>query len=141
MKTEKILFGILIIGVILKLLHIPGGSIVVVSVLLLLTLMYLLFSFYFFRDTTTKQQNIILSIISGLCLSLTTIGVLFVLMQWNGGYNMLLPGIITAFMVLIPACILFFKSTETGLKTYYKNMFIRAGILFITSATMGLLLT
>ncbi|MXN91080.1 hypothetical protein GR160_07540 [Flavobacterium sp. Sd200] len=135
MKTETVLFSIALTGVILRFLHLPGGSMLLVTALTVLALLYLPFSFYFFCDKTIKQQNLPLSIVAGILLSVTVIGILFVLMHWPGGANMLLVGNVASTAMFIPSLILL-VTTDTQLNKYYRNMLIRTSALLIISGIM-----
>lgn len=81
MKTEKILAGLFLIGVIFRLMHWPGGYIAIIISLGILSLLYFPFGFYFLSGKTFKDQVIGLSAVAGMFLSTPVIGILFALMR------------------------------------------------------------
>lgn len=132
MKTEKTLTFIFLTGIILKLIHWPGGSLLVIMSLSLLSLLYFPASFYFFRDKDFKTQNLIFSIVSGLFLSIAPIGIMFKLQFWPGSKDILNMAIISTPTILIISYFLKSKSPD-HLITYYKNQIRRSIVLtFIT---------
>lgn len=138
MKTEKALTIVFLIGLLFKFLHWPGTGPLLVISLSTITMLYFPAAFYFFCDQVIKRQNLLLSIVSGLFLSLIPLGILFKIMYWPGGQFYLLIGTVTAPIIL--AIIYFLKSkTADDLKTYYKNMFLRTSIL--TALTIVFYLT
>ena len=138
MRTEKGLTIAFLIGLIFKYLHWPGGGLILVISLSTMAILYCPGAFYFFSDKTIKKQNLALSIISGFFLAIIPIGVLFKLQYWPGAQVNLLVGAVTAPIIL--GVTLFLKSKAADdLKTYYKNMTIRA--VTLTTLTVLLYLT
>jgi len=132
MKTEKILSIIFLIGIILKISHIPGGGVLSILSLLPLAICYLFFGFYFFCDKTIKKQNLVLSIISGIFFSLVPLGIVFKVHWWNGGYIYLVIAMFTTPIIFFVTYYL--KIKETGeLVKYYDNMINRGLILTMLS--------
>jgi len=138
MRTEKLLSVIFLVGLVFKLLHWPGSGILLVLSLSTISILYFPAAFYFFSDKDIKRQNLVLSIVSGLFLSLIPLGILFKIMYWQGSQFFLLMGTVTApiFFVII---YLYKSQIKDDLKTYYKNLIRRTGIL--TSLTILFYLT
>jgi hypothetical protein len=113
-------------------MHWPGAGVLMVLSLLGLALCYFPFGFYFFSDKNFKTQNIGISVVFGWMLSISIIGILFKLMFWPGSAAMLIIGATVSVILAGVAVILFTKSTEL-LKNYYKNLLIRATVLFTLS--------
>jgi Na+/proline symporter len=130
MKTERILIGIFVLALLLKLLHIPGSNIMLILSSGCMALLYLTGPFYLFRDRPGKEQNRLVSNIAGLCFPIMTIGILFRLMHWPGGKFYLLLGMISGLILLLLIYQLKSKSTE-NLVNYYKHMMFRTVILTV----------
>src|ERR1700751_1113349 len=96
MKTEKTIGIIFLAGLILKVLHLPLGSVTVVLALGALGVLYFPAAFYFFCDKTIEKQNLGLSIVAGLLLAMVPVGILFKLQYWPGAQVYLLAGAIAA---------------------------------------------
>lgn len=140
MRTEKTLAVIFLIGLVLKLFHVPGEGILAVLVLSIIAMLYFPGAFYFFSDKDINRQNLPLSIVSGLFLALIPIGILFKTMYWPGGQTYLLVGSIAAPIIL--AIVIFLKSrAPEELKTYYKNMVQRTSVLAVLSLVFYLIPT
>ena len=136
MKTEKTLFAFFIIGVIIKFTTIPGSAITLVISLGTLSLLYLPGAFYFFSDKNIKTQNLPLSIIGGLFLSLTPMGILFKLLYWPASFMILTTAIASACILLLVAIILKLNTDASSLQTYYKNIILRTSILTTLSIAL-----
>lgn len=133
MKIEKTFVVLAIIGVIFKLLDWPGSGIFMIISLTFLSMLYFPGAFYFFADKSMKRQNTPLSIVAGLVLSITTIGMLFRFMYWPGGAPILFIGLVGIPFVL--GGILFLKSkAPEELATYYRNMVTRTSVLLILAS-------
>jgi hypothetical protein len=130
MRTEIGLSITIFLGLLIKYLHWPGGGVVIVFAFSLLAMLYFPGGFYFFSDKKIKNSNLALSIISGMFLSITLVGILFKIQYWPGANVNLKVGCITAPILL--AVIIFMKSKAAeNLNTYYKNMMTRTGVLSI----------
>ncbi len=135
-KIELILGVIAIIGIVLKLFHIPGGAALTILSLLTLSVFYYVFSFALFngirlRDIFKKEAyketniwRIIGAIVIGWDLSIVIIGGLFKLQSWPGGNLELLIGLVIAIIILIIAMIFYLKNKAE----YYKRIAIRIAI-------------
>ena len=138
MKTEKGLFISFIIGLLFRyILHLPGASLLIVISLSLLATLYFPAAFYFFCDKKIKKQNLPLSIISGLFLSIISIGILFKIQYWPGANFHLLIGTVTAPIILGVTYFLKKKASDE-LKTYFKNMTVRLVTLSILTILLYL---
>lgn len=130
MRTEITLTIIFLLGLILHFSGVTGGSLIILIALSLLSLLYFPFAFYFFSDKSIKRQNLALSIIAGLFLFVIPNGILFKLLHWPGGVQMLMVSIPSTLILLIVTFSLKTKAAEE-LKTYYKNLFMRTAVLLI----------
>jgi hypothetical protein len=135
MKTEKTLLIIVIVASLLKMFHIPGGSIFLVLSLLGLALCYFPFGFYFLSDKSYKE-NTLTSVLFGWLLSVCFIGILFRIMHWPGAMIMNIVGTMSALPLSIFAYSKY-KSSNQENKVYFRNLLIRSTILFIVSLVMS----
>lgn len=136
MKTEKIFASIFLAGVLFKFMHWPGGGVLIVLTLSFLAILYMLGAFYFFSDKTIKQQNLPLSIVSGIFLSFSVLGVMFKLQYWPGSQAILFLASISALVLLIVTFRLKSKAPEE-LMGYYKNMMQRTTVLTILAVMLS----
>jgi len=128
MRTEKLLAVLFLIGLAFRFLHWTGASTLIVISLSTISILYFPAAFYFFCDKVIKRQNLPLSIVSGLFLSLIPLGILYKIMYWQGGHFFLLIGTVTV-PIFLAITYLLKSKTKDDLKTYYKNLILRTGIL------------
>jgi len=128
MKTEKAFTIFFLLGLILKFLHCPGATVLLTISLLAISILYFPAAFYFFCDKIVERQNLLLSLISSTFLSIVPVGILFKIMNWEGGQHILIIGLVAAPMLFVVTCFLRFKKPDY-LATYYKNMFWRTSVL------------
>lgn len=132
MKTEKVLFGIFIIGLIFKYNLWPGGSVLVLFSLLGIAFCYFPLGFYIINDKPVFKKKLGLSILYGWLLSIALIGIIFKIMFWPGAGPMLVIGGVSLIPLLIVAIILNNKSDEES-RVFNKNLLIRTSIVaFLT---------
>lgn len=130
MKTETILATCMLVGLILKGSNIPGGNIVTIVAITFMAIVYFPFGFYFFSDRYLNNQNILLSIVSGMFLSVAVIGILFHLMNWPGANTMLIIGLVSIFPVLVISWLQKTKNKEERLTHYYNRLLLRQFLIF-----------
>lgn len=139
MRTEKALGVVLVISLIMKLFHIPGGSALCVLSLLTLSFLYFPFGFYFLCDKKIDNKTSGFSILTGFLLTSLLMGCLFNIMHWPGGFIILLIGILSCLPIVIISYLNYTKPKQEEHITYYKNVFIRE-IVFIIFGIATLLL-
>ena len=135
MKTEKTLLIIVVLASLLKMLHIPGGSVLLVLSLLGLALCYFPLGFYFLSDKSYKE-NTLTSVLFVWLLSVCFIGIMFRIMHWPGAMIMNIVGTMSALQLSIFAY-LKHKSSNQENRVYFRNLLIRSIILFIVSLVMS----
>ncbi len=142
MKTaEKVLVGIITIGFVLKLLHVPGGSVALILSLSLLSLFYFAASYFLYNPTNilivdgisykkTDTMKVLLAVLTGMSMPVALIGLLFRLMHWPGAAVMLFVGVVTIAPIAIANLILFLKRKDD----FFRQVAIRTVIVAILSA-------
>lgn len=135
MKTEKTLLIIVILASLLKILHIPGGSVLLLFSLLGLALCYFPFGFYFLSDKSFKE-NTLTSLLFGWLLSTCFIGIMFRLMHWPGAMILNIVGAMSALPLSIFAYSKYKKYNQENI-VYFRNLLIRSTILFIVSLVLS----
>ncbi len=141
MKKEAVLLSLFILALILKYLHVPGSNLFLVLALITTAMIYCFFGFYLFSDKNLEHQNLLFSILAGIFLSFSIIGILFKSMCWIDEYNFSFTGLsITSILFAISIVLRFFSSDH--LLEYHKKMLLRTGIftaisfiLYFTPAT------
>lgn len=137
MKKFELILGLLaILGIILKLLDIPGNGILTVLVLCTLSMLYFFFGFALFNDIRlrdifknasykdTNAKRIIGAIGLGFALSLVTIGGLYKLQFWPGASMQLMVGLAITGLIMLIAAIFYFRNKAD----YYTRVFKRIAI-------------
>ena len=150
-KIEFIVGLIAILGIILKIFHIPGNSILTVLVFLTLAMFYYVCSFALFngiklRDIfkkvsykDTNAKRIIGAVGLGWAISLIIIGGLFKLEFLAGADFQLLTGLVTIGLILLIAIIFYFRSKAAYYKRIFKRIAIYGGlglILYLTPSSV-----
>lgn len=125
MKTEKILAVIVVIGLILKFFHIPGGNILTILSMMVISFFYFPLGFYFLSDKKIDNRTVGFSVLSGFLLSTLVMGCLFKLMSWTGAMVVLSVGIISCLPIAFIAYRKFTTQKEGEHSHYYKNIVIR----------------
>jgi len=141
MKKFEIIVGVIaIIGISLKIIHIPGGSILTGLALMTLSIFYYVFSFAFFngiklrnilkkvsyKDTNAKR--IVGAIGVGWCISLIIIGGNCKLQLWPGAVILLLTGLLFTGIILLIAIFFYFRSKAEYYKRIFKRFLIYGGL-------------
>ena len=140
MKKAEIILAILaLIGILLSVLHIPGGNILTVLTMTILSMVYFCLSFALLNGLgfrgMIKNDNykaisalrMVGAVLSGIVFSIAIIGILFRWMMWPGAGAMLLVSIPGFLIMLIIVLIKYFTKKEL----FYRNMLIRIVIIGI----------
>ncbi len=127
MRVEFFLLLVIAIGVFFKIMHWPSGDLWVLLSLLALSGCYFTGPLLLY-DITRERQDIGLSAFAGMCFSLVPIGVLFKILSWPGGGNILLIGTLGTLAVLVLALYNYLRGKAVW-KIYYRNILIRAVLL------------
>lgn len=134
--TEKILGLFALMGIILIVATIPGGSTFTILGLGLLSMLYFYFGFAFFngiraRDMFKKSSykdikaiRVVGAIAAGMLLSTVVIGIMFKIMMWAGASAMLLIGFLPVLIIGIISVIKYSSNKDS----YYKRILLRAVI-------------
>ena len=152
MKKFEFIVGLFaILGIILKVFHVPGGSILAALVFSTLSMFYYVFSFALFngirlRDIfkkvsykDTNAKRIIGAVGLGWAISVIIIGVLFKLQFWAGADFQLLTGLVTIGVILLIAIIFYFRSKAEYYKRIFKRIAIYGGLglmLYLTPSSV-----
>ncbi|MCU4166090.1 hypothetical protein [Carboxylicivirga caseinilyticus] len=125
MKKIELILGIIVfIGFLMYLFLVPGSTLLILLSLGLLTIFYYVFSILLFNKIELKQNisaktfkgisklRIIISIASGLALSLTCGGILFRILHYPGAKKLLFLGLIATLIVLITSIIKFVRDKD-----------------------------
>ena len=135
-KTEIILGAIAIIALTIQLLNLPGGGILTVLTLSTVSTMYMFLSFALFNDIRLRKifkkdsykgistTRILGAILTGLALSITTIGLLFKFQSWPWASFPLRFGLFGLLIGLIVGLIKYQRTKSD----YYTKIFKRIAI-------------
>ncbi|RYJ43197.1 hypothetical protein [Flavobacterium beibuense] len=134
-KAELILAILILTGIVLSVLHLPGGAMLLVLTMPVLSMMYLCLGFALLNGIPLKNESykglstmrIVGSVLSGIVFSIALIGILFVWMMWPGASVMLLSSIAGLLIMLIVVLIKYF----TKKNLFYRNMLIRIAVIGI----------
>ncbi len=126
MKTELSLWSVVLCGLVMRIFNVSANAVVLLIALMGLSLLYLFGSFYFLK--TDRQQNSMLSIFSGIALSIVSIALLFKVLFWSGAYMMSIVAFAGLLVAFITAVILNGMPKASDKKLYYHRMIWRLGI-------------
>lgn len=138
-KAEIILAVLTLVGILLSVLHIPGGNILAVLTMTILSMVYFCLSFALLNGLgfrgMIKNDNykaisalrMVGAVLSGIVFSTAIIGILFRWMMWPGAGAMLIVSIPGFLIMLIIVLIKYFTKKEL----FYRNMLIRIVIIGI----------
>ena len=126
MKTELSLWSVVLCGLVMRIFNVSANAVVLLIALMGLSLLYLFGSFYFLK--TDRQQNSMLSIFSGIALSIVSIALLFKVLFWPGAYMMSIVAFAGLLVAFIIAVILNGMPKASDKKLYYRRMIWRLGI-------------
>ena len=98
---ERIAWGLALVGLVFRLLHWPFGGLLTVLGFSLVATLYFPLGWILFGGASRKDQLLPLSVITGLVLSLTAIGMLFKLQLWPGAEFNLMMGLAGCLVVVV----------------------------------------
>jgi len=128
MKTERVFTCLFVIAYVMKFLHLAEAGLFMLLVTTILSALYLLGGFYFFSDESIKKQNLPFSIVAGICLAFAPQAILQKVQYWPDAQLYLAISIVVCLAIFVVAYILK-RKTKEELKTYYRNMLYRSGVL------------
>ena len=135
--AEKIIIVLALVGTLFKLFLVSGGGLIVVVSYTALSTLYFYFGFALFNNIRLRHVfkkesyvgvssgRIIGGIAMGISFSICLIGMLFKVQYWPGEGVMLMAGMFTGVLVLIPSIFKFLKNREE----YYKKALVRGSVL------------
>lgn len=135
---EKVLVGLTMLGLVVKLLHWPGGAMLIILGLGILAMFYPIAAYFLFSPVKyaqlegfavnkTSPGRVVLSLGTGLCLPVGVIGLLFKMMHWPGAAVMLLIGLVT----IVPIAIVSLVRYAGDKEDFYKQIAIRTVIVAV----------
>jgi len=138
MKRFEIILGIgVLVALLFKVLHFPGGSLLLTITLMSLASIYLFWGFALFNNISDENAfnksaysgistlQIVFSIVVSSALSAVCMGILFKIQHWPGAVAILLSGLIVVFAVGIIALIRYLGSKCD----FYKMILFRIAII------------
>ena len=145
-KTEKVILAIIIISIVMKLLHLPFSSALLLLTISTTSLIYFYLGFALFNGIRVQNifkkssykgisaKRIIGAIGTGYALSISIIGILFMLMQWPGANKILVVGM-TGLIIIAITC---FIKTKRDKDSYYLGI-LRRVVFFSVICSISLL--
>lgn len=142
MKNTMISFGVLgtlllVLGVLFKTVHLPGGSIGLSLGTLLIVFGFLPLFFYSTYKEQLEKKNGLLTIVAYLTIACWILGALFRMQHWPGREGILLIAQVLFIVVLLPVYLIgvFKKAKETKTNVVYVVFIIGVGLstLFMSS--------
>ncbi|MFT4521532.1 MAG: hypothetical protein ACI8ZN_000469 [Bacteroidia bacterium] len=133
-KIERVLIVPFLIGIVLYLFNLPGGSFIVVLSLGLLSMFYFSCSVPLFNEDPLKSASVMnIGVCIGIGLSLSTLimGILFKLMMWKSDFELLLSGVV-GLAISMTAAIYWIKKDNNVIFKRLAKRVIPFGILGLT---------
>lgn len=124
----------LVIGLILKFLHLPGASIMLVLGVGVASLFFLPLVFTLKAKEKQRTQEKITLIIGGICCSVISLSILFKVQHWPFANVMLILAMLTLLLVFVPVYLINgVRNPETKVNTITSSMMIvlGCGLMFI----------
>lgn len=111
-NTEFVLLFLVILAMILKQFHLNGSDLLLLVSLLSLANLYLFFGITstlpitekaspYLTDKPLSKPETTTLLVSGISISIVLVGILFEVLKWGGGANMLVIGLTTGVLTLI----------------------------------------
>jgi len=133
---EKIVLGIVVLALVLKVFGIVGGGALVVLSLSLLSVLYMFFGWWLFKEKKNNVNRIGLSIAAGFGLSSGATGLMYKLQCWPGAGSMLTVAVVFVVSLFFIFLVLYLGKGDVLKKNYDRLMMLRigtsAGLLLIT---------
>ena len=142
-KSEKILWGVFVIGILFKIMKWPGAGILTITSLGLVSSFYLYLGIGIFNNLTLKAMfskdsyqykhrfNLLFGAIFGIVLAALVIGFLFKFMLWPGANVLLILGLFSLlFSLLMYGLLLKKKKVNLAKSSFYRIVLI--GILSLS---------
>lgn len=138
-KLERTLIALSVVSIIFELSSITGGAFLSMISLMLLCFFYYIFSFALFNNIGFREMfkkssyqgistlRIVGSVLTGLVLPAILIGILYNVLGWFGGNNLIIAGIVPCVIVLAVAAVKFTKNKDV----FYQNVILRVGLICV----------
>lgn len=128
---EKVLWSVVLLGLLLKIFHLPFSSLFLVLGLSTLSMSYLFAGWFMFASPTRKDQDTATSILTGLALSVLVLGLLFKVQVWPFASFYLLLSI--PFTGVMLAVLIITRRGKPELNRYYNAMTLRTAPLLLAA--------
>lgn len=136
-QLERILWGIVLLAILLKVFHLPLASFLLIISMSLLNLVYFFLSWLLFPQPTRKDQIVTLSIVAGLFLCVGQIGLLFKIQQWPmSAFYLILGG---AGLVILTVLIILIRTSRSDLADYTGGLLRRTLPMLVVCVLLYLL--
>jgi len=131
---EKILWIAVVLGLLLKVLHLPFSSLLLILGLSILSMSYLFAGWFMFATPTRQDQDTTTSILTGIALSVMVLGLLFKIQVWPmASFFLLLSIPFTGVMLVV---LLITRNSKPELKRFYSAMTIRTVPILVAALVM-----
>jgi hypothetical protein len=136
-KLERILIALSAVSIVFEFLSINGGALLTMISLMLLCFFYYIFSFALFNNISFREMfrkasyrgistlRIVGSVLTGFVLPVVLTGILYNVLGWIGGDNLVIAGILPCAVVLAIAAYKFFRSRDG----FYQDVLWRIGLI------------
>jgi len=136
-KSERILFALVCLALVLEVMLIPGSGILLVLSFNALACVYMFGGLFLFNGiplrrvfregafSEVSKGKVVGAMGAGVALSLTTIGLLFRFQSWPGADFLLATGLLLLLVVLIIGAVKYLQSKTS----YYMGIFLRASVI------------
>lgn len=111
-NIEKILILLFCIAIVCRFINFPGSVVLITFLSICLCIGYLFFSWYLFKEKHTNEQNITVSIIAGLFLSTSLLGIVFKINIWPGSRVIQCPSLFVIGILIVTLAIMHINNNK-----------------------------
>lgn len=121
--------NLMLIGALLKVLHMPGASIVLTLSIFLFCFIFLPLALYSNYSVQDEKKNVWLYIVTFIVFFVSILGALFKILHWPGASIFLVFGILSPFMLFLPVYL--YQTRKPKSKSVRNNLAVMFGLTFL----------
>lgn len=121
--------NLMLIGALLKVLHMPGASIVLTLSIFLFCFIFLPLALYNNYTSQDEKKNVWLYVVTFIVFFVCILGALFKILHWPGASIFLLFGILSPFVLFLPVYL--YQTRKPKSKSLRNNLAVMFGLTFL----------
>ncbi len=121
--------NLMLLGALLKVLHMPGASIVLTLSIFLFCFIFLPLALYNNYTSQDEKKNVWLYIVTFIVFFVCILGALFKILHWPGASVFLVLGILSPFVLFLPVYL--YQTRKPKIKSIRNNLAVMFGLTFL----------